>query len=431
VKNIYRIEVGMKSRRDFLKNLGLVSATSILYDIYPRWAQASSFITQYQKNNLLILVMEGGWDVTLGTDPWISNTPPNESDMFIEYDQQSVFRYQNMNLGPAMKSMQAYASDFSIVNGVFVSSSDNGHLAASLYMATGDGGGHAASLPVELLQSHDEQRFGIIANRDVYLGPRSASVLNFNNILTQNSSSAKSNISYPNVESPLGRSRNLLISNEQALNQYWINLDKIKKLKPEYSTDQNLNPIFVAIAAFKTGLSRAANIVLNGSNLDTHSTHPQAHLNAQDNLWKQVAEAFYILKNTPGEDGASSLLDNTLVMVTSEFSRTPALNAAKGKDHNPMTNSVLIAGCGIKSGLSIGGSRLVTSKESSTQRSYHIGLPSDLQTGRAITKRDQIGMGQIIKPETVLVTAVEALGLPRYLFGSVSVKEKSISSVLK
>ncbi len=46
----------------------------------------------------------------------------------------------------------------------------------------------------------------------------------------------------------------------------------------------------------------------------------------------------------------SGLLKNTLVMVSSEFGRTPKINASAGRDHWPKVFSVVLAGGGVKAG---------------------------------------------------------------------------------
>jgi hypothetical protein len=46
----------------------------------------------------------------------------------------------------------------------------------------------------------------------------------------------------------------------------------------------------------------------------------------------------------------SGLLKNTLVMVSSEFGRTPKINATAGRDHWPKVFSVVLAGGGVKAG---------------------------------------------------------------------------------
>ena len=48
------------------------------------------------------------------------------------------------------------------------------------------------------------------------------------------------------------------------------------------------------------------------------------------------------------------LLDNTLVVVTTEFGRTPRINKLLGRDHWPNAFSILMAGAGVKGGQVIG-----------------------------------------------------------------------------
>lgn len=50
------------------------------------------------------------------------------------------------------------------------------------------------------------------------------------------------------------------------------------------------------------------------------------------------------------------LLDSTLVLVNSEFGRTPKINAGGGRDHWPRVYSVVMAGGGVKRGQAYGGS---------------------------------------------------------------------------
>jgi uncharacterized protein (DUF1501 family) len=52
----------------------------------------------------------------------------------------------------------------------------------------------------------------------------------------------------------------------------------------------------------------------------------------------------------------SGLLATTLVMVSSEFGRTPKLNGTAGRDHWPKVFSVVLAGGGIKKGFVYGSS---------------------------------------------------------------------------
>ncbi len=58
----------------------------------------------------------------------------------------------------------------------------------------------------------------------------------------------------------------------------------------------------------------------------------------------------------------SGLLKETLVMVSSEFGRTPKINATSGRDHYPKVFSVVLAGGGIKQGMIYGSSNATASE---------------------------------------------------------------------
>jgi hypothetical protein len=58
----------------------------------------------------------------------------------------------------------------------------------------------------------------------------------------------------------------------------------------------------------------------------------------------------------------SGLLDSTLVMVSSEFGRTPKINAQAGRDHWPKVFSVALAGGGLKKGIIYGSSNAIASE---------------------------------------------------------------------
>jgi uncharacterized protein (DUF1501 family) len=56
------------------------------------------------------------------------------------------------------------------------------------------------------------------------------------------------------------------------------------------------------------------------------------------------------------------MLDSTLVLVGSEFGRTPKINASAGRDHWPKVFSVVMAGGGIKQGIVYGKSNATASE---------------------------------------------------------------------
>jgi hypothetical protein len=80
------------------------------------------------------------------------------------------------------------------------------------------------------------------------------------------------------------------------------------------------------------------------------------HDNIKPSIERQVPafdQAFAALINDLDQRG---MLASTLVMVSSEFGRTPKINATNGRDHWPKVFSVVLAGGGIKRGLIYGAS---------------------------------------------------------------------------
>lgn len=102
----------------------------------------------------------------------------------------------------------------------------------------------------------------------------------------------------------------------------------------------------LAIAAYKGGLSVAANLSVGG--FDTHSQHDQQHIPALQRITEGVD---FIME----EATRQGVRDKVVVMVGSDFGRTPGYNDGQGKDHWPVT-SVMMLGAGIRGGRVVGAS---------------------------------------------------------------------------
>lgn len=105
-------------------------------------------------------------------------------------------------------------------------------------------------------------------------------------------------------------------------------------------------------------------------------------------------------------------MDYTTFMVVTEFSRTPYLNGAKGKDHNPDTNSVLIAGKGVVGGKTFGASKVIPAKKSLTGAALHIATAYDSRTG--LPAEGPHG-AKFIFPENVIKTVADLFLKPKNL----------------
>lgn len=101
----------------------------------------------------------------------------------------------------------------------------------------------------------------------------------------------------------------------------------------------------VAIAAYRAGLAVSANLSTGG--FDTHGNHDQNHVPRLQTVLEGVQ---FIME----EAERQGVRDKVVVMVGSDFGRTPSYNDGNGKDHWPIT-SVMLMGAGINGGRVIGG----------------------------------------------------------------------------
>ncbi len=88
-------------------------------------------------------------------------------------------------------------------------------------------------------------------------------------------------------------------------------------------------------------------VKVNSYHWDSHGDH----FNSADSLHRQFDQPFAALIEDLHE---RSMLDNVLVIVLSEFGRTPRINSHCGRDHWPEAWSIAMAGCGIKRGIAVG-----------------------------------------------------------------------------
>lgn len=108
-------------------------------------------------------------------------------------------------------------------------------------------------------------------------------------------------------------------------------------LPAEFERDGLRRQAQVACAAFAAGISRSANLSVGG--FDTHGNHDDTHiprlaglLEGIDFLWDEAER--------------QGIADELIVMVGSDFGRTPGYNDGNGKDHWAIT-SVLLMGRGV------------------------------------------------------------------------------------
>jgi hypothetical protein len=100
----------------------------------------------------------------------------------------------------------------------------------------------------------------------------------------------------------------------------------------------------IALAGYRSGLTVAANLSVGG--FDTHGNHDVNQAAALDRLSSGLMEIW-------AEVERHGLEDRVLIMVNSDFGRTPRYNEGNGKDHWSIT-SLFFMGAGVRGNRVIG-----------------------------------------------------------------------------
>jgi hypothetical protein len=99
--------------------------------------------------------------------------------------------------------------------------------------------------------------------------------------------------------------------------------------------------------------------VNDGYGWDHHSyifdhSKPRNHYNSCARFDKGISALIEDLIKLPGRTPGTTLFDDTLVVCTSEFGRTPYFNQVAGRDHHKSAYTTMFAGGGVKGGRVIG-----------------------------------------------------------------------------
>jgi uncharacterized protein (DUF1501 family) len=130
-----------------------------------------------------------------------------------------------------------------------------------------------------------------------------------------------------------------MISSDKARAAFSLN-DEPEKLRDEYGAGQAGMRMMLARRLVEAGV-RFVSMTYGGWD------HHDNIKNAMNNQVPKFDRAFAALIRDLDQRG---LLDTTLVMVTTEFGRTPKINSTAGRDHYPKVFSIVLAGGGIKRG---------------------------------------------------------------------------------
>ena len=130
-----------------------------------------------------------------------------------------------------------------------------------------------------------------------------------------------------------------LISSDKARAAFSLK-DESQKLREEYGLNTAGQRMLLARRLVESGV-RCVSLSYGGWD------HHDNIKNAMNSNMPNFDQAFAALIRDLDQRG---LLDTTLVMVTTEFGRTPKINGTAGRDHYPKVFSIALAGGGLKRG---------------------------------------------------------------------------------
>src|SRR5688572_12419364 len=136
-----------------------------------------------------------------------------------------------------------------------------------------------------------------------------------------------------------------MLSSEKARAAFSIK-DEPDKLREEYGMNTAGQRMLLARRLVEAGV-RFVSLTYGGWD------HHDNIKNSMTNQMPSFDQAFAALIRDLDKRG---MLDSTLVMVTTEFGRTPKINNTAGRDHYPKVFSIALAGGGVKRGLIHGSS---------------------------------------------------------------------------
>lgn len=130
----------------------------------------------------------------------------------------------------------------------------------------------------------------------------------------------------------------------------------------------------LATVAFSAGVAVSVNLSIGG--FDTHSNHDQAQTQSLMTLFRGVD---YLVSQLQ----AAGILDRTVIMIGSDFGRTPYYNQGNGKDHWNIT-SMMFMGAGVPGGHLVGASD--ASFKAKTVDPFTLAAQEDPNAGKRIER---------------------------------------------
>ncbi|MGE0004280.1 MAG: DUF1501 domain-containing protein [Parvibaculaceae bacterium] len=373
------------SRRKLLK-FGLAGAGTLFF---PQASFAQAHANPADPHFFLFIVLNGGADHSYMFDA--RPLALTAAGRIQNYTGKEPSKWTGVNDGhtlisPLMRPLRRYMDGFSVVNGVHMAPSFDGHQQNLNFLFTGDPFGGGSFIPhLNLADTGSEPKTldailptpPVVTNLDNHSG-----VIPLQAESVGDLAAFLKNTDAPSAKSPLGefmRSRMLAQKRDggrmaSAANLVLASYDRAARVRSQLSglsveasrgSEEEKAASLIA-ECFHLSVSRSAIYVLP-EQFDVHAANlARGQPGLFSTAVERIAILFRALDNAPF-DAHSSVLDVTTVMIASEFGRTmraPYMPIDDtGTNHNQHCNSIIIGGKGVRGGMIIGASDLQSADE--------------------------------------------------------------------
>lgn len=371
-------EVEQMSRRQLLKSGVSMTAFTSLWSLLGAQPTRAG-ITFPPQRKLVWINMSGGWDILEVTDPKESSS--SGIDMVYGYgESHALAGGDGTRIGRWCSNIASLGTDVLVLRGMAMGTTS--HDAGSIYMDTGilsnTGLVNAASIP-SIVSSESAATIPIIQ-----LSGGSDPMID-RGLLNSVSPVRASNLDlyrsmYPTTAEQIERKKEILNYLKTTISNYQDSVGENDRLSDLAAAESKIRTQFEGSVGTKLTLSAAeaaafsrcsvsgratgttdafalaTKLVINDlvtcvnlgvGGFDTHANQTprmQPIMETTDRLIKAMVDALR----------AAGKLDSTLIVLYSDFGRTPKVNGSNGRDHWPIGGALMIGG-GIAGGRAVGG----------------------------------------------------------------------------
>jgi uncharacterized protein (DUF1501 family) len=355
------------------------------------------------KKKLIQIFLNGGWDSIMATDPIISGSSKDLSSGYdgayknaTYYGQQVTGKanlFHSHGLATAAPAFQNFNCAF--INGMFVEVT--AHELAQMYLLSGkmtlSRSREYASFIAKMGETSGQSTPHVVLGNPIPLGD---TALSSPPIFSNNARDLSSMIGGPSSDwvDPNSIARAHQLISQLNANRESLLSDSVKATEGDWKASESaLIDLYNSATDYQTLLTlnstEAANygVPVNGTDIndyygspalinlskrilqsgltpyvtvrvggyDTHENHFGRHDVAMRDMGSALNQLMIDLAATPDPtDPGKNLIDNTTILVFSEFNRTPILNQAAGTDHWKTASAILL-GAGVTDNFKVGG----------------------------------------------------------------------------